>query len=140
MTFEYFFYASLVVLFRKFIIKRKLWMIITYSILFLGLGFFIIGGSSVCADAETRYAKFKIIEDSNFDQKIIDKYLAEPDGTMLKIDLEAFKSSLEFEAYLDDNEKQVTRFYNIWLVVCSAIIIDILLALISYIYRYFKRK
>ena len=123
--------------FRHLLIKRKSFIFAYHAILFCILFIAAIGGGGVQNDGYARLEKFIELEKNNELDKA--KQNRQNYDSMLAIDLQEFKNSDEFRAYLKRNENAVDKSEAIsigWLLV---LISDIAMMCV-YILRYIVSK
>lgn len=84
---------------RKLFIKQPAFIISYYSIIFCILFFTFLIGGQVVNDGQIRFEQFLSLENNKIDRAGQNSHVSHLDST-LKIDLQSFKNSSEFQAYL----------------------------------------
>lgn len=98
----------LLFLFRHLLIKRKVSIIGYHVMLFLVFFFAIVGGDGVVSDGYARLKKFTQLEQHN--QLDDAKRNPKNDDPALGIDLQEFKDSDQFRAYLSEHSNYLRKF------------------------------
>jgi hypothetical protein len=135
------FFASIcacffICLLRTLLIKRKITLVLYYFCLFIVLFIGVIGGGGVQNDGYARLEEFRELERTN------NLELAKNNPTtnsMLRIDLDQFKTSKECKEYLEGNEDSVDLLEAIFIGWLFSLIVEISIGC-SILFNLFFRK